>query len=207
MAPHSVTPDRSPSHARDSGPASRRRAPEREQPATRALAALDDRERELVLEIAQWAYALGTSHQGGTARPSQVEVVRQVVATAPVGSILTTLAGRVSPRRPSEQRAADLLALHHPVCSSCGARAGHCPCTAPRTCVTCRPPGTAGVAAWPCPTSALLGRVAACSNVIDEPCGEGVRCDGYLAFALGAQQARCLTCGAWCGSLVAAYLD
>lgn len=51
--------------------------------------------------------------------------------------------------------------------------------------------------------SAVL--VATCDNEIDQPDLTFVRCYGELRFYWGYSQAKCDTCGAWCGISVASW--
>jgi hypothetical protein len=50
-------------------------------------------------------------------------------------------------------------------------------------------------------------RIARCTNNIEQSDLSAVRCAGHLRFTAADAQAKCDTCGAWCGAGVADYVD
>lgn len=174
----------------------------------RVLAKLDPRERALHREAAVMGYVHGTMAGDRAPFPKDSQIVAAVitscVATDDLYPNTAALAGHITPWRPHEQVAARIVDLHRPLCTACGEHPS-CACDAPARCGTCA--ADAGSATWPCPTVLALGRVAACENIIDEPDLTGHPCPGVLIFRPDDPQARCLACGAWCGSLAATYLS
>lgn len=185
----------------------------REKTVARVLGGLEDREQRLFREAAVMGFVLGA--RAGTAdvpldRVVVSEVILACCSHADNFPTTSSLAAHVSPRTAQESAAAALLATHPPHCAACGGPARACQCDAPWLCGTCALPGDVrqarNAAAWPCPPLAAAGRAAVCVNVLEMPSGDGAACDGYLIFHPTAGQARCLTCGGWCGEGVADYV-
>lgn len=155
-----------------------------------------------VREAAVMGYVRGTLAQPGERVPPDsavvAEVVDAVLAMPDLYPMICSLDVDVAPPTPFEALAATMLALHDP-----DRHPGDGPAA---TCTSCRDRSGQAVA-WPCETVRVLGRVATCANVMENSDGTATPCRGLLVFAPDLPQARCLVCHAWCGRLVADYVD
>lgn len=170
----------------------------------RARGAMEPREAHLVREAAVMGFVQGQRHADMQVPRDEVVVDLVVDACVHFADLYPVTASLSEHRRshgPREEQAAAVLKLHPPRCSSCTSSAG-CSCAAEHHCGTCTDDGAS--VPWPCPTLAVFGRVAACENYLEL---EDRLCGGYLVFAPNDVQARCLSCGAWCGAQVADYIS
>lgn len=169
----------------------------------RARGGMEPREAALVREAAVMGFVQGRMH-ADVPVPRDEAIVDLVVDACihadDLYPVTAAMAEPVPTWSPREALTRATLELHHPTQSSAGEGApGHGDGTT--QCVTCRP--TDDWPGWPCATLSLLGRVARCENYLET---EERPCAGYLVFPLGAPQARCLSCGAWCGCQAATYV-
>lgn len=169
----------------------------------RAWAALTAREQQLLREAAVMGYVQGARVPQDAPIPADRDLVLTVIsACQSMGDLYpltASLGAHATPRSEREELTAKVLDLHTPECHSqpCDGEVGGCT----PVCSTCREN-----AGWPCATVQTLGRVAKCTNVLEQDDGTATPCRGYVMFPDKAVQARCTTCGAWVGAAVADYL-
>lgn len=66
--------------------------------------------------------------------------------------------------------------------------------------------GVAHCTADGCDLTSANVKVAMCTNTFWKDDGTPMACEGALYFKPGDVQAKCVECGAWCGSMVAKYV-